>query len=194
MKNFISMTIVILFTVFCLTACGGTNMIAPPQQNPDLTPDISTPTPPPPAADLLPPDGDVSSIKVLYNRIDWRENMDNASIIRSVDDLHKFSESLEAVRKNGIDEDLIWRLTGEQYDDAFFAEHVLVMITVSESSGSNRHELMSITEDNGVLNINIDRLTPEIGTADMAGWLITIELSNDYSANDINVIFSDVPV
>jgi len=33
-----------------------------------------------------------------------------------------------------------------------------------------------------------------MGTADMAGWLIIIELSNDYSQHEIDVIMTDVMV
>jgi len=118
--------------------------------------------------------------------------MDGTSIVRSAGELCDYYNELKAASINELDEDLVWRLTGEQYNDAFFAEHFLVLITVSEPSGSNRHELTSITDDNGVLSIHIDRLLPEIGTADMAGWLIVIELSNNYSINETDVIFTDV--
>ena len=194
MKNFISMTLVILFSILCLSACGGDTMIAAPPQNPEETTDIDTEPPQPPAddpEDTLPP-GDVGSVKVLYNSIDWRENMDSSLIIRSVEELRKFSEDLNVTKANGYDDDVISRLTGEQYDEAFFSEHFLVMITVSESSGSNRHELSSIADDNGVLSIEIERHLPEVGTTDMAGWLITIELSNNYSITDTSIIFTDV--
>ena len=164
------------------------------QQNPEETPDINTETPRPPTGepeDTLPP-GDISSIKILYNRIDWRENMDSVTIARSIDDLYKISEDLVVLKSNGSDKYFVSRLTGEQYDEVFFSENFLVLITVSENSGSNRHEVTSIEEDNGVLNIEIERHLPEIGTADMAGWLITIELSNSYRINDTNIIFTDV--
>jgi len=196
MKNLISVTLLMLFSTLILAACGGgeTSVGAQdtPQESPDLTPDANEDTAPPSAAEPVPP-GDISSIKVLYNRIDWRDDMDGSLIVRSAEELHNFYDELKAVSMNELDDDLIWRLTGEQYNDAFFAKHFLVLITVSEPSGSNRHELTSITDDNGVLSIHIDRLLPEIGTADMAGWLIVIELSNDYSINEADVVFTNVP-
>ena len=196
MKSLISVTLLMLFSTLILAACGGGGAPAGaqpmPQESPDLTPDVNGDTTPPATAAPV-PEGDISSVKVLYNRIDWRENMDGSSIIRSAEELRNYYEELKAVSMNELDDDLVWRFTGEQYNDAFFAEHFLVLITVSEPSGSNRHELISITDDQGVLSIHIDRLLPEIGTADMAGWLIVIELSNDNSINEADVIFTDVP-
>jgi len=198
MKKLISITLLVLATTIILTACGGSGMTTTPQQSPDVTPDVTpdpgTSTTPPPITDPLPPDG-VSSVKVLYNRIDWRENMDRTVIIRSVEELLEFSESLEIIRLNGRDEGLIERITGVKYDDAFFEDHFLVMVTVSETSGSNRHEVTSVKINNGMLDIEIERQIPDVGTADMAGWLITIELSNDYSiSGEVNMTFIGVPI
>jgi len=131
---------------------------------------------------------------VLYNRIDWRDGMENTTIIRSVDELGEFYDELVTVNMNDLDDDLIARFTGSKYDHDFFADNFLVLITVSEISGSNRHALSSIEEDNNVLKIHIDREVPEIGTADMAGWLIIIELTGNYSITEADVIFTDVPV
>jgi len=196
MKNLISVTLVMLFSTLILAACGDGGVPDAgqpvPQESPDLTPDVTGDTTAPATVEPVPA-GDISSIKVLYNRIDWREGMDGTSIIRSTEELSNYYNELKAVNVNELDDDIVWRLTGEQYNDAFFAGHFLVLVTVAEPSGSNRHEVTSITDDNGVLTIHIDRLIPEIGTADMAGWLIVIELSNDHSINETDVIFNYVP-
>jgi len=105
-----------------------------------------------------------------------------------------FYNELEALNSNELDDELVWRFTDGKYDDSFFADNFLVLITVGEISGSNRHALSSISEDNNVLTINIDREVPLTGSADMAGWLITIELTNNYSVTKADVIFTDVPV
>ena len=191
MKKFFSIMTLVLTLVLILSACGGNDMPSSPQPTPEPTPDIDIDTTPPPAAEPQPPDA-ISSIKVVYSRISWRENMFETVKIQSVDELQDFYVKLKDVNMNPFDEDLIWLFTGGQYDDDFFASHFLVLITTAENSGSNRHELTSIEEDNGVLNIYIDRLLPFVGTMDMAGWLIMIELSNDYSINETNVIFNDV--
>jgi len=194
MKKILSIILLVLLSVLNLVACGGSSTNTP-QQNPDTpptgTPDGNTTAPPPATAEPQPSD-DAGYIKVLYNSIYWRERMDGSVIVRSEEELRSFSKQLMPTSTNGSNEEYISKLTGEQYDEEFFKDHLLVFITVGESSGSNRHELTSVTEDNGVLTININRLMPEIGTADMAGWLITIELSNDYSADKTEVIFTDV--
>jgi len=120
--------------------------------------------------------------------------MEGTAIIRSVDDLDKFYGDLKAANHNELDDDLVWLFTDEKYSDSFFKDNFLVLITVSETSGSNRHTVSSISEDNDVLKINIDREVPDIGTMDMAGWLIFIELTNNYSVTKADVIFTDVPV
>jgi len=192
MKKILLLALLILFSIIYLTACGGNNMTPEPQQSPDAPPDVTTNTPPA-VTEPLPP-GDVSSIKVLYERISWRSEIEDPSIIRSVKELRDFSGDFFLIKSNGLDEDILQRLTGDHYDEAFFEEYFLVLITVSEPSGSNRHEFVTLEEDNNILTIHIDRLLPEIGTADMAGWMIVIELSNNYLAEEVNVIFTDVPM
>jgi len=191
MKKIFSIILLVLSSMFLVSACGGNDMPSTPQQSPDVTPDDIIDAAPPPTAEPLPP-GDESTITVLYNRISWWDNMDSTSKVQSVEELQAFYEDLKAADMNELDEDLVWRFTDGKYDANFFASHFLVMITVAENSGSNRHELTSLEEDNGVLTIKIDRMLPAVGTMDMAGWLIIIELSNNYSINDTNVVFTDV--
>jgi len=184
-----------MLSVLMLAACASAGTPPAPQETPDVG-NVNTPPPvepDPPPAEPNPPI-DLSTITVLYNRIDWRDNMEDTSIIRSVDELSDFYEDLKLLNDNELDDDLAWRFTDGNYNDDFFANNFLVMITVSETSGSNRHALSSISEDNNELTINIDREVPDIGTADMAGWLIIIELSNNYTVTKADVIFTDVPV
>jgi len=190
MKRLISITLLVLSSIFLISACGESDATSP-QQSPDVTPDIDIDETPPATTEPMPP-GDISTIQVTYNRISWRENMEDTAIIRSTGELREYYENLKAIEINELDDELVWRLTGDQYNDAFFTGHFLMLITVPESSGSNRHELASIEENNEVLTIHIDRQLPGIGTADMVGWLIVIELSSNYSINEANVIFTDV--
>ena len=60
------------------------------------------------------------------------------------------------------------------YDDAWFAEHQLLIVLLEEGSGSVRHEVTSVTAGPDP-SVDITVLTPEIGTADMAEWHILIE-------------------
>ena len=189
MKRFYSLVVLVVFSLGMVTACGDAGTSSIPQEDPGSSADVS----PPAAVSPLPQD-DISSLKILYNRIDWRDGMEDTTIVRSVNELDKFYEDLKAVNPNELDDDLVWRFTDGQYNDSFFTDNFLVLISVSEISGSNRHAVSSISEDGDVLIINIDREVPDFGTADMAGWLIIIELTGNYSITEADVIFTDVPV
>lgn len=65
-----------------------------------------------------------------------------------------------------------------QYDEAFFADHCLLLVYVSEDSGSVRHEVKNLAGLDGTLYISIRRDVPELCTDDRAGWLITLEVDD----------------
>lgn len=75
----------------------------------------------------------------------------------------------------------------EIYTDDYFADRCLVAVVVVSGSGSTRYEVMAVSHD----TVSIRTITPEIGTADMAAWLIVIELDemlDDGSVPDIKFI------
>ena len=78
----------------------------------------------------------------------------------------------------------------EKFDDAFFDKNILILVLVQESSGSNRHLVKDIIQEEQITRIQIERKVPEIGTADMAQWHIFITLSKkDYRDQSITVEF-----
>ena len=69
------------------------------------------------------------------------------------------------------------------YDDAWFADHQLLLVLLEEGSGSVRHEVKAVTA--GVEpSVDITVLTPEIGTCDMAQWHILVETGRIFEAAD----------
>ena len=72
----------------------------------------------------------------------------------------------------------------EKYNDNFFKDNYLAIVGLVEGSGSIRHKVEKI-DKNG--NIYIKRLLPGIGTCDMAGWSIVIELTNASKFNNFQV-------
>lgn len=73
-----------------------------------------------------------------------------------------------------------------RYDDEFFAENALIIITLDESSGSVRHNVKKVIKEGNEISIAIESKVPELGTADMAEWNIYIELNaEDIDENDI---------
>ena len=63
----------------------------------------------------------------------------------------------------------------KEYDEEFFKEHNIVLVLLTASSGSIRYKVANVNLNDGVMEINITKKTPEIGTCDMAGWHIIIE-------------------
>jgi len=60
-----------------------------------------------------------------------------------------------------------------KYADAYFNDHLLVLVVLVEPSGSHRHIVTSV--DNNA--INIKRITAGVRTDDMAAWHIIVEIS-----------------
>ena len=63
----------------------------------------------------------------------------------------------------------------EEYDEEYFKEKTLVIVLLTENSGSIRHKVTKASVNEGTMEIKIKRVVPEIGTCDMAGWHIIIE-------------------
>lgn len=64
----------------------------------------------------------------------------------------------------------------DKYDDAYFAEKDVVFLLLEEGSGSIRHEVTGVRYDGTEWVISVRRITPEVGTCDMAEWHIMVEL------------------
>lgn len=75
-----------------------------------------------------------------------------------------------------------------RYDDSYFTGRSLIAVVLEAGSGSIRHEALSF---NGS-TVTIRVIQPEIGTADMAAWLILIETDepmDDGAELRINTVF-----
>jgi hypothetical protein len=71
-----------------------------------------------------------------------------------------------------------------QYSEAFFADNMLVIVTVNEGSGSTRHKVLSVSSDGEIV---IERELAQIGTADMAQWKIVIELAKSTAPQEFTL-------
>lgn len=109
-----------------------------------------------------------------YYRSDWQGNHDeNVTIIRSVNELQDYATQVASFDSVRLSEEVFDNTT--KYNDDYFNQHSLVIAFTYEGSGSVRHNVTSIAANGEVLQVFIDRHTPEIGTCDMASWLILIE-------------------
>ena len=74
----------------------------------------------------------------------------------------------------------------ERYDEDWFSAHQLILVLVEEGSGSIRHEVKYV-KGGETPEIGIERILPEIGTADMAEWHIMIELASGTVEDGANI-------
>ena len=78
----------------------------------------------------------------------------------------------------------------EAYGDGFFAEGRLLAVVAEAGSGSVRFELdpNGLTPDSVTLLVD----TPEVGTCDMAAWLILVEVDSSFDGGTaLEVLFSE---
>lgn len=75
------------------------------------------------------------------------------------------------------------------YTDEFFSGQSLLVFQLIEGSGSTRHEIVSASADSGSLNIAVRRISPEIGTTDMASWFALAEVPKEVSGLPVGVKF-----
>lgn len=68
----------------------------------------------------------------------------------------------------------------EAYDEEFFRTRRLLCVVVESVSGSNRYEIADVFRD----GVRVSMYAPEIGTADMAAWLLTAEVDDTFHDGD----------
>ena len=113
------------------------------------------------------------------------------SIIRSrgeLDDyIAKYKEWYDLGSADSTDANFM-TVTG-QYTDEWFETHQLILVLLEESSGSVTHQVTELTES----DVTIQRIVPEVGTADMAEWHIVIEADKDcvFMDPDFDVFIED---
>lgn len=74
-------------------------------------------------------------------------------------------------------------LLSAKYDEEFFSTHMLIVVEVEYGSGSISTKLAGADLSDGKVNIRLESSKPEVGTCDMAQWLLIIALdSSEVSA------------
>ena len=111
-------------------------------------------------------------------RIGWSESIEDnrAVIIRTPAELANFilGQSVSP-DGDGLDTEDAKTLLSE-YDADFFASHMLAVVTLTSGSGSERFYVSGAELSEGILTVQIGSDMPEVGTCDMAAWLLFAEL------------------
>ena len=91
-------------------------------------------------------------------------------------------------------EDLPPECSWEGYDEAYFETRALLIVVETLNSGSIEVELEAIRLDGDTASVHIKRtLNGEVGTSDMATWLIWAEVSREYDYNWVLANASQLP-
>lgn len=109
----------------------------------------------------------VSSLEELYDF--YKENKKNIDLWHNDD---SYSDTIGFI--NAV----------EKYDEQFFELNALVFVFRCQGSGSIRHNVSGVMVEEDVLYVDLDVLQPEIGTADMAEWIIIIEIPKNFTEAD----------
>ena len=78
------------------------------------------------------------------------------------------------------------------YDEKFFGENTVMLVYVTSSSGSDRYGVNSVYCEDDSFCIYVEKThSPEVGTDDMAGWFITVVVSDSEIAdcNEFDAIY-----
>lgn len=117
-------------------------------------------------------------------RAQWSEELD-APAVRLISDRNALAALFSTL---GVtEEDAL-----DGYPDEFFADARLIAVTLTEPSGSVTHSVRGIYETEDGWQVEIARQVPEIGTCDMAAWLILVEtdltdgIGDSLSVNIVN--------
>ncbi|MBQ7603734.1 MAG: hypothetical protein IJU75_02155 [Clostridia bacterium] len=155
-----------------------------------------------PVEDATPGGCDASGLRIRYERVAYINEeypLRSVTVARSKEDLKPISDIyLDYARKNTIDKEYVPRIVNDLgvYDDAFFDEKNLIVVRFDSGSGSIRFKVTGVENDeNGDLTVSVDKICPEMGTADMAAWAILIETDSSFipgRATENSLKMSDV--
>lgn len=124
-------------------------------------------------------DGDHLPFSARYYRTNgYAEGKDYpvVTLIQSTEDAKAYYEANKnTYRMEGPTPGFADALLG--YDDAYFREHLLIIVLLEEPSGSIRHKVTDVVQTDDHTRVLIQRVRPEgAATADMAQWHILIEI------------------
>jgi hypothetical protein len=142
---------------------------------------------------LRTPEGNRIPLNVQYIRTAYFYDSENPfptniTIVSSTDELEEYYEKNRIKMYDGQgnqvpDENFLKAI--EPYCANYFSDNFLVIVGLTEGSGSIRHRVVRIYENGDIL---IERLVPEVGTADMASWSILIELNNSFKKEQYQLL------
>ncbi|MCL2178065.1 MAG: hypothetical protein FWC28_08465 [Proteobacteria bacterium] len=117
-------------------------------------------------------------------------------ILKSLAELEDYIRLREAEYEEGA-----WEFGGgpalarvlEGYGSEFFVDNNLLLILLTEGSGSIGHEVEEVSVDGDTLNVQLLRNAPAIGTADMAYWHFLLPVGkNCFDGEKVNLKVTNI--
>lgn len=185
---FLPVLAMLFLAAFSFLSCVELEKTCPPETNEKIESDLVYNTEP-------------VHFNVQYIRTDgYHENIKYPAVkvVCSDRELNMYYESNKELyslerRENPASDSTIGFLDAcDRYDEAYFEDHILLMVILEEGSGSNRHEVKKVLRSKDWVTVEIDTIVPEVGTCDMAEWHILVELPREAEMREENItIFLD---
>ncbi|MBQ7909852.1 MAG: hypothetical protein IJ363_03570, partial [Clostridia bacterium] len=120
----------------------------------------------------------------LFGDIDYSDDYDDPSFwtVNTLAEWQKLYDGCATC----YDEDFLPRVNG--LNEAFFAEKSLLILRVSEGSGSFRHRVDGVAVEGEALRVTLTTLYHEVDTCDMAAWAILIPIDKAYSGLPVELV------
>ncbi len=98
--------------------------------------------------------------------------------------------------KSGTELEKYYDEQNDSYDESFWSQNELILVLLTETSGSYRHVVKEVAKEDGVWSVCIDRLRPLGYDMDLEGWLLLIEMPKGKIADgdEIRVKINDLQV
>ena len=112
----------------------------------------------------------------------------NFLVIRDMEQLKSYeSKIMTELRKDtaivpkgyweGIERDV--KKVYARYNAKFFKKNNLIIVLVDQGSGSVKYSVSSLGCNDGLLTINIDKISGMVQTMDFASWFLFLEIGKD---------------
>ena len=111
--------------------------------------------------------------------------------IKTIEKLNLFKEQKSEFfsLEHGYDEVPSFEEVVKEYDEKFFENNELLIVYKTSSSGSYRYEVADVVKTNNSLTVYVGQAnSPEIGTDDMAGWFLYVEIPKLSEESAINAM------
>lgn len=118
---------------------------------------------------------------IIYSQYINMTDIDKSKIINNYEDLVKYVEKYNNYKYDsyGNKTEGTLDILLKNYSSLYFDNKSLALIYVPLTSGSNSVSIKNIIEENNILDVSYKIIAPSIGTMDMSGYIILVEIGKN---------------